>query len=164
MRDDARYLTLSESGILGGVRKIAAYAAMAGEPDPLPWRHVTDGRQVALPRVVGRDLSFHMVRGPEDLAPGRWGILEPAGGEAVELEDLDLVLVPLLAFDYGCGRVGRGGGFYDRALAGVAGRPLGTRPGLVGIADGEDELPSVPRREWDVVLDMVATPERIHRR
>jgi 5-formyltetrahydrofolate cyclo-ligase len=118
---------------------------------------------VALPRVEGHDLSFHFVDGPDDLEEGRWGIPEPAHDRPVLLSELDAALVPLLVFDSRCARAGRGGGFYDRALAPLAGRDAPAKPILIGVADDEDEVPVVPVRSHDVALDAVVTPSRVHR-
>jgi 5-formyltetrahydrofolate cyclo-ligase len=71
------------------------------------------------------------------------------------LADLDLVVVPGLGFDEAGGRLGRGGGFYDRFLA---------RPGLkawkVGVGLDEQVVGPVPRDAWDVGLDALVTPTR----
>jgi len=79
------------------------------------------GKKVAVPVT---DLSNKrlvpslLINYPEDLAPGAWGILEPAPGclRPLDPEEIDLVLVPGVAFDEKGNRLGYGGGFYDRFL------------------------------------------------
>ncbi len=163
-RDDARLTLLEASGLLDGVGSLAAYVAMPGEPDPRPWYHLAEGRQVALPRIDGDELSFHFVDGRTDVVAATMGILEPVRHRPVELGRLDLVLVPLLVFDAYCHRAGRGRGYYDRALARLeTGSVAAARPILLGIADDEDEVAEVAQHDGDVALDAVLTPSRLHR-
>jgi glutamate-5-semialdehyde dehydrogenase len=76
------------------------------------WR---DGKKVAAPRVSGKDMVFGYIRSYEDLAPGSFGIPEPAVIEQAEDEHA-LLIVPGVAFDSERHRCGYGGGFYDRYL------------------------------------------------
>ncbi len=80
------------------------------------WRR---GRRVVLPRVVSKGRLEHLaVEGWHELAPGAWDIPEPVDGcPAVSPTQVDLILVPGVAFDRQGGRLGYGGGFYDRFLA-----------------------------------------------
>ncbi len=97
------------------------------------------------------------------LAPGRFGIATPRG-KAFPIAHLDVVFVPLVAFARNGARLGRGGGFYDRALASRAGRP---EPLRVGLAHALQEVPvdRLPTEPWDVHLDIIVTPdELIHAR
>jgi len=159
--DEKRYRVLDDSGLIDGAQVIGAYAAVSDEPDPLPWRHIADGHRVALPRVDRETLVFGLVDSLADLAPGKWGILEPLADLPVELLDLDAILVPLLLFDATCARAGRGAGFYDRALRPVVSRQNQRRPVLIGIADDEDLTKGLPQHDGDVSLDAVVTPSKV---
>lgn len=80
------------------------------------------GKRVAVPSVVQRslDLALYEIKEPSaDLAPGAFGVLEPAaaGRKTVKASQLDLVLVPALAFDKQGHRLGHGKGYYDRLLS-----------------------------------------------
>ena len=110
------------------------------------------GKTVCLPRCLPQSgMEARAVRGPEDLAPGRWDIPEP--GEACPLlprEMLDLILVPALCYDRLCRRLGQGGGYYDRYLAGYGGATVGLcREGLLQEA--------VPVEAHDRPVDCVLT-------
>jgi 5-formyltetrahydrofolate cyclo-ligase len=84
---------------------------------------------------------------------GVWGIAEPKADKP-QVEP-DVVLVPLLAFDRRGWRLGYGGGFYDRTLAGLRRRkPIVA----VGLAYDGQEVDAVPRLEYDQRLDWVLTP------
>lgn len=73
------------------------------------------GKEVAVPKVVGKDMVFYLLEGFSQLSPGYYGIPEPVGGKTVSWENA-LMIMPGVAFDKKNHRVGYGGGFYDRFL------------------------------------------------
>ena len=114
---------------------------------------LASGKRVYLPRLVGTTMRFAEHLHGADLRPGELGIAEPLGGE-IEASDLlsAIALVPLLAWDESGSRVGRGGGHYDRAVAGS------TRPRcLVGLGYTFQQCVVLPRDPWDLRLDWVVT-------
>lgn len=120
------------------------------------------GADILLPRVVGQKLAF-VVYTPK----ARWrrsalGILELRGGQPHSLASLDLLVMPLAGFDRYGHRIGMGGGFYDRSLAGVRRRPYRS-PTRIGLAFECQQLPAVESQPWDVELDAVVTERRIYR-
>ena len=76
-------------------------------------------------------------------------------------QDLDLVLVPLTAFDRSGRRLGMGGGYYDRSFAflGEVVRPA--QPLLVGIGYAFQEVATLPAQDWDIALDFIATDKEL---
>lgn len=142
---------------VAGARRVAAYRAVRGE---VPLDELLDGarRQVlTLPRVARGDLEFVAWCEDQSFAPGSFGIPEPVDGEIVALVDHDAVLVPLVAFDASCHRLGQGGGFYDRALAALASDPGKARPATIGIAHWFQQVDEIPLEPWDMALDAVVT-------
>ena len=142
---------------LAGVRTIAAYVPEETEPGygRLPAVFTRLGARVLLPVVApqGRELGWAVDSGR--MAPGRFGLLEPVGPRlgATAVGTAEVVVVPALAVSRDGVRLGRGGGYYDRALR-LA------RPGVVVVAlvfDGElvDELPAEPH---DHRVTAVVTP------
>ncbi|MDO5336318.1 MAG: 5-formyltetrahydrofolate cyclo-ligase [Eubacteriales bacterium] len=73
------------------------------------------GKEVAVPRVEGRDMIFYKITDPSVLQPGYFGIPEPTCGQEAGWEEA-LMIMPGVAFDKDNRRVGYGGGFYDRYL------------------------------------------------
>lgn len=111
------------------------------------------GKRVAIPVVVeGTRLLRHArIEGLEGLVRDAWGLLEPPADHAAWIEDveeIDLVVVPGLAFDRRGGRLGFGGGFYDRFLE-------STRAFRVGLVYGCLLLDEVPMEAHDVRVDVV---------
>jgi len=72
--------------------------------------------KISIPKVVGEDLVHYYLDSDCILEETKWGITEPTSGNLTEVPDIDLVLVPLLAFDKEGNRVGYGKGFYDKFL------------------------------------------------
>lgn len=134
--------------------KIAAFSALAGEPDALdPWPL---DKEISLPRVLGDKLIFHQVRSRSELSPASYGIREPATHLPSAGSEFDLILVPGLAFDPGGGRLGRGKGFYDRFLAGARGP-------RAGVCFDDQIVDQVPVEPHDLRMDFVVTPSAIYR-
>ena len=135
---------------------VAGYLAMETEFDPAPLlrRLEAGGARILLPAVTARDapLIFREAGAPEDLAPDLVGIPAPPP-TALALQPL-LVIVPLLAFDRTGGRLGQGGGFYDRTLRGLRRRGAVT---AVGVAFAGQEVERVPVGPGDERLDAVLT-------
>lgn len=115
------------------------------------------GAVVTVPRVAGEHLEF--VRWSEDQAsvPGSFGIAEPSDGDVLPLSLHDVILAPLVAFDTSGNRLGQGGGFYDRALAGCG----PARPVVIGIAHSFQQVDAIPREDWDQPLDAIVTEDEI---
>lgn len=141
-------------------RHIGAYLAHGGELDPLPALLGHHDARLYLPVVrVEPELSMQMISWSpgEQLLTNRFGIGEPdpRRHSGRPLWSLDLLLVPLVAFDRHGNRLGMGGGFYDRLLADLGTRPR--RPRLVGIAYGFQEVAGLPLAPWDQPLDLIVT-------
>ena len=73
------------------------------------------GKSVWFPRIEGSKMNFYLVESKDDLQPGAYGILEPTGNHIADGED-GLLIMPGVAFDEECHRIGYGGGFYDKYL------------------------------------------------
>lgn len=110
---------------------------------------------MALPVVEGEDLAFRWCEPDTPLRPGRFGIDEPASGPTADPAQLDLVLVPLVAYGPGGSRLGRGRGYYDRAFAG---HRQEASPLLVGLAHSFQYVAALTPLPWDASLDAVVTP------
>ena len=140
---------------LKGPGFVAAYWPLGGEFDPLPLvEHLrATGARIALPRILDRSGAPRFLEWPPmgPLEPDAFGVpAPPADGEEVIPR---LILTPLLAFDRTGGRLGQGGGHYDRILARLAAH--GSL--AVGLAYAVQEIPVVPRAEHDMRLDWVMT-------
>ncbi len=99
-----------------------------------------------------------------ELEPGMWNILEPAktrwqeAGKYVDAKELDVIIVPGVAFDKQGGRLGNGAGYYDRLLQNVRRDAV-----LAGICYQSQILPQIPMVDHDVAMDFVITEQTIYR-
>ena len=137
---------------------IAGYCPMKDEIDlqPILAALASMGRVTALPWFADRDALMMFRRAPAE-APGPWGVLQPpATADAVRP---DVVLVPLVAADASCNRIGHGKGHYDRALANLREAGLVRTIGLAWDVQILGDL--VTPDPWDIPLDAVATPDRL---
>jgi 5-formyltetrahydrofolate cyclo-ligase len=138
---------------------ILFYAPRAGELDlaPLLEEALQAGKAVALPRFVsetGAYQAFEISDYKTDCAPGKFGIPEPGGHcRPMSLKRLDLALAPGLGFDVSGRRLGRGQGYYDRLLAGMAGAKC-------GVAFDQQVVGHIPAQRHDVSMNFILTPTR----
>ena len=140
-------------------RVIMAYWAVRGELSLYSALQAVleSGRTLVMPRCEGMKLAACRIDRLEALHPGRMGIPEPDGScQVIAPERIDLVIVPGVAFDRRGGRLGQGGGFYDRFLPNLRAR-------RVGACYDECMLPSVPMGESDVRMHAVLTPSALWR-
>lgn len=148
-------------------RRIACYLCNDGEMDLGPTMDLlrASGAKVLLPALHGGGLWFLPYDRETPLAPNRFGIPEPdvAAHTRCRARDLDLVLMPLVAFDARGNRLGMGGGFYDRTFAYLQSRKCWKKPLLLGIAYEFQRLESLAPSAWDVPLQGVATEKCLHR-
>jgi len=143
------------------VRTALVYGAMPDEVDAAPIIALLRARgvRVALPRVDGELLTLHWHDEDAALGAGSFGLREPApDAPSAAPAEIDLVIVPGVAFDAACNRLGMGAGYYDRLLADM---PAAV---TVGVAFDEQVVDEVPCESHDRPLDAVVTPSGVRRR
>ncbi len=127
--------------------RIALYAAFNNEVDTrlVFERALQEGKIPAFPRVIGSGkMIFLKVDDYRKMRPNRFGILEPGPeSEELALPELDLVVVPGVAFDRRGYRLGLGGGYYDRILPGL--KPLAITVGFAYMFQVREALPADER-------------------
>jgi len=153
----------SRTSIFRNAVRIACYYPNDGEIDPRPiieyiWR---SGKQCFLPIVVHRRLPLRFSRYQRryPLRENPYGILEPVvhRRDLVTAHNLELILVPLVAFDRNGSRLGMGAGLYDRTLSFLRTRKLWRAPLIIGVAHAFQEVDCLPKAPWDVHLHGIVT-------
>ncbi|MDY0190544.1 MAG: 5-formyltetrahydrofolate cyclo-ligase [Desulfuromonas sp.] len=141
---------------------IALYAPIRCEVDTsiLMEAALAAGKSVVYPRIVqgksAPDMHFVEINSVADLQPGAFGVLEPQGCEVVAVANIDLMVVPGVAFDRAGYRLGYGKGFYDRAVSSCC-----SSCALVGLGYAFQLEESLPHEEHDLVLDWLITDHEV---
>ena len=135
-----------------------------GEIDPChlrqeAWRRGKDVYIPCLSRWPASHLLFQKISSGEALQANRFRIAEPLANPARQRKcwTLDLILLPLVGFDEFGGRLGMGGGFYDRSLAYRALRKNWHKPTLLGLAHECQQVDRLAMASWDVPLQGTVT-------
>jgi len=170
-------------------KHVAIYLSNDAELNTMPlikelWQQ---GKQLYLPVLhlfCPGYLLFQQYNATTPMRPNRFGIAEPVPdvSQLRLLKELDVVLLPLVAFDAQGHRLGMGGGFYDRTLASLQHKAANTQsakappaktnptacqamaaPTLIGLAHNCQQVAAVPTQAWDVPLSSLISPAKIWR-
>jgi 5-formyltetrahydrofolate cyclo-ligase len=119
-----------------------------------------DGKKVAVPRCVEgtRNMEFYYIRSLDDLAPGSFGVLEPAPVEETLMTDFSkgLCIVPAFSYDWSGYRLGYGKGYYDRFLSAFNGN-------IIGICYSSCVQRSLPHGRFDRPVELLVTENYLRR-
>ncbi|MBT4227677.1 MAG: 5-formyltetrahydrofolate cyclo-ligase [Verrucomicrobia bacterium] len=136
--------------------RVMLYVPMRGElnVNSLIENGLKDDKLIALPRFSVSKNAYEAcgIDNLSDLVPGKFGVLEPPPDcQTMDTKQLDLAIVPGVAFAGLGGRLGRGGGFFDRLLTDIPAKKC-------GVCFEQQVYPDVPVERHDVKMDMIATP------
>lgn len=147
-------------------KKIAAYWPTKGEINPLSLveQAYKLGKQCYLPSllIAQRKLQFLEYQPGDLLASSTLGIPEPdpLKNSTIDAINLDIILIPLVAFDKAGHRLGMGSGYYDRTFAFVKDPAITPKPYLLGVAYDWQEVETLATDPWDVPLNGIVTEKR----
>lgn len=172
-RDHATFLLcerIAASRAYQQSKHIAFYLSNDGEMDlSLLIEHAwQQGKQCYLPVLAEPNtqrLWFIPFTPETKLKPNRFGIPEPVHFHSLRIRktlSLDLILMPLVAFDEQGNRMGMGGGYYDRTLAFLRQRQYWHRPKLLGVAYEFQKQKQLRNNPWDIPLQAVATEKNLY--
>jgi 5-formyltetrahydrofolate cyclo-ligase len=161
------YRQLAQHPLFRRAKHISLYLPTDGEIDPRLLLRAAQrrGKATYLPVLSAwprTKMVFQRIRPGEKLRPNRFRILEPRVNQAKQRKvwALDLVLLPLVGFDEHGGRLGMGGGFYDRSLAYLARRKNWRKPTLLGLAHECQKVEKLAQASWDVPLQGTVTDRK----
>ena len=121
-----------------------------------------ENKQVFLPVMAKKTLEFYQYLPHEQLVAAQFGILQPPimNKEPIEINQIDLICLPLVAFNDDCERLGMGGGFYDHVLSYHS--DLINKPWLIGLAYSFQHVDDLPVQSFDVGLNAIVTENMIY--
>ncbi|KAB0504297.1 MULTISPECIES: 5-formyltetrahydrofolate cyclo-ligase [Pseudomonas] len=158
------YKQLAQHPLFRRAKHISLYLPNDGEIDPRLLMRAAQrrGKAIYLPVLSAwprTKMVFQRIRPGEKFKPNRFRIPEPRHNIARQRKvwALDLVLLPLVGFDDVGGRLGMGGGFYDRSLAYLARRKNWRKPTLLGLAHECQKVQRLAQASWDVPLQGTVT-------
>ena len=141
---------IAASTLIKGAKTVALYSSLpdevvSGELIAL----LATEKRVVLPRVAGDDMDFYPYEAA-NMEVGAFGITEPQGTEAIDPKEIDVVVVPGVAFTTDGKRCGRGKGYYDKYLS-----RAGFRAAKMGVCYAEQLAEDIPNEPHDIVMDCV---------
>jgi 5-formyltetrahydrofolate cyclo-ligase len=150
-----RVLALPEVGAAGTVMAFWSFGSEVETSALIERLHA--GKRVVLPRVAEGDILAVAYAPGDPVTATTFGAMEPAGADVVPPEVVDVVIVPGVAFDRRGGRVGYGGGFYDRLFAKAPSVPA------VAVAFAVQLVDEVPQGRSDARVDLIVTEDEVIR-
>ncbi len=153
-------LILRRHPALWRARHIACYLPFDGEIDttPIIAELLQRKKKVYLPVLHGNRLRFARYHHSRTMYRNRYNISEPhAHGEQLKPWAMQLIMLPLVAFDADGRRLGMGAGFYDRTLAFTRYLPRLRKPVLMGLAHDLQQTAALANEQWDIDLDWIVT-------
>jgi 5-formyltetrahydrofolate cyclo-ligase len=150
-----RVLALPEVGAAGTVMAFWSFGSEVETSALIERLHA--GKRVVLPRVAEGDILAVAYAPGDPVTATTFGAMEPAGADVVPPEEVDVVIVPGVAFDRRGGRVGYGGGFYDRLFAKAPSVPA------VAVAFAVQLVDEVPQGRSDARVDLIVTEDEVIR-
>ena len=134
-------------------KAVGAYMPLPDEVDVSPLFRCPE-KQIFIPAFDELGGSYRLAKFCPEMRKGKFGILEPANPVWAAPDELDLILVPGMAFDHNGNRLGRGGGFYDRLLP----QYHAIRS---GICFDFQLLAKIPNEPHDIRMDLLLTGSKI---
>lgn len=143
-------------------KHIAAYISFGGEIDcnKLMQHCMSHPEKTCyLPVIENNQMQFYAYHHTETLTQNQHHFLEPPHHNKLPItpEQIDLIIIPLVAFDTQGNRVGRGAGHYDRFLAPIQQEENRKKPLLIGVAHAFQQVTKITPDQWDIPLDTIIT-------
>lgn len=136
-------------------KKIAAYYPLGNEimTQDIIQEALSQGKEVALPKVIGKEMHFRKIKDFSSLERGTFDIMEPKENCPI-MEQLDIILVPAVGMSPNGSRLGYGHGYYDRFL-------LKNKIPSIALVFEKQIIKKIPYDENDALIDFIVTEDRI---
>ena len=163
---EAIFRNILDSNILNDKKRIAIYYSVKNEVTTKQIiKHLwAENKELFLPIIQLNQLMFGPYKSGDTLSKNKFGIPEPVTRteDLIAADILDLVIVPLVAFDSNCNRLGMGGGYYDRALAFRQTSSETCSPLLIGLAYELQKVNALEINSWDIPMDGIISETKTY--
>lgn len=146
---------LFATDLFNDATRIACYVPMRTEVDTWPIiKRAWELKKRIFAPVTEKNFKLHFKQfdSESELFTNSMGLQEPLQGQSIDTHALDLVLLPLVAFDVDRNRIGMGGGYYDRAFSFLNTNTCTTKPTLAGLAFDCQNIEKITPNPWDIRL------------
>ena len=163
---EAIFRNILDSNILNDKKRIAIYCSVNNEvtTEQIIKHLWAENKELFLPIIKYNQLMFGSYKSGDNLNKNKFGIPEPVTRteDLIAADILDLVIVPLVAFDSNCNRLGMGGGYYDRALAFKQTSSEAHSPLLIGLAYELQKVNALEINSWDIPMDGIISETKTY--
>ena len=131
-------------------KTIGIYVSFKNEVDTISLiKEIVNKKNVCVPKTNNHLMNFYLINSLDELKKSSFGILEPSNqSKIINKENIDLLIVPMVAFDSNHNRLGYGGGYYDRYLKNYAGR-------VIGLAFSFQQTEALPVESFDIPIKTI---------
>ena len=131
-------------------KTIGVYVSFKNEVDTISLiKEIVNEKSICVPKTDGHLMNFYLINSLDELKKGNFGILEPLNqGKIINKENIDLLIVPIVAFDSNHNRLGYGGGYYDRYLKNYFGK-------VIGLAFSFQQIETLPVESFDIPIKTI---------
>ncbi|WP_279160455.1 5-formyltetrahydrofolate cyclo-ligase [Thomasclavelia cocleata] len=105
-------------------------------------------KKICVPKTKNHKMDFYLIDSLEELKSGTYGILEPHNNRLINKNKIDLLIVPIVAYDKNHNRLGYGGGYYDRYLKDYCGN-------VIGLAFNFQQVEKLPVEKFDLPIKII---------
>lgn len=130
-------------------KTIGIYVSFRNEVDTISLiKELINKKNICVPKIEGKEMNFYQIDFFDQLKPNRMNILEPDNHHFVGKDQIDLMIVPIVAYDRFNNRLGYGGGYYDRYLSDYKGK-------IIGLAFSFQKVPMLPIEPFDLPISTI---------
>lgn len=145
-------MKLKEHKLFEKAQRLLLYYSLPDEVNTHALLNEISGKSILLPKVIDdKNMIICEYNGPDDMAIGAFGIMEPIGKAFTDYKTIDLAIIPGMAFDKEGNRMGRGKGYYDRLLNSMS------QTYKIGLCFPFQLVDSVPTETTDIKMDEVVS-------
>ena len=128
---------------------LGIYVSCKNEVDTIALiQEIIKTKKVSVPKTNHHEMDFYLIDSLEELKLGTYGILEPHNNRLIDKNKIDLLIVPIVAYDRNNNRLGYGGGFYDRYLKDYHGS-------IIGLAFAFQQVKNLPVESYDLPIKTI---------